>query len=270
MENPIFKLEGVVKAKDEMEDFEGPLNLILQLLSKNKIAIKDVSISMILDQYLAYLDQMASMDLEIASEFVSMASHLVYIKTKKLLSPEDEEISEMEQLIMSLEELKRRDVYAQVKAVTESLSQMSRSGTGLLIKPPEYLPPQEGYQYSHDKSDLKAAILRIMDRETIAKLNAAVKTVPMPSHIPYSVTDKAEHIVTQLREWGVLRVQALFTECESRSEMVATFIALLELCKVGRVLFAGTEQELTISYSESGGELNLNEYEFEERENGNS
>ena len=108
MENPTFKLEGVVKAKENMEDFEGPLILILQLLSKNKIEIKDIQVSVLLDQYLAYLDEMKSMDLEIASEFVAMASHLVYIKTKTLLST-DEEVSELEELITSLENLKARD-----------------------------------------------------------------------------------------------------------------------------------------------------------------
>ena len=70
MDNPSFFLEGVVRDKDELQNFEGPLSLILLLLSKNKIEIRDISISDILDQYLEYLDKMQSMDLEIASEFV--------------------------------------------------------------------------------------------------------------------------------------------------------------------------------------------------------
>ena len=82
MENPNFFLEGIVKNKDELENFEGPLSLILLLLSKNKIEIRDISISDILEQYLDYLDQMQNMDLEIASEFVQMAAHLLYIKTR--------------------------------------------------------------------------------------------------------------------------------------------------------------------------------------------
>ena len=102
MENPSFFLEGVVREKNELQDFEGPLSLILMLLSKNKIEIRDIKISDILDQYLEYLAQMQSMDLEIASEFVQMASHLLYIKTKTLLSG-DEEVSELEVLMASLE-----------------------------------------------------------------------------------------------------------------------------------------------------------------------
>ena len=69
MENPSFHLEGIVRDKDSMQDFEGPLSLILMLLQKNKIEIRDLSVSDILDQYLDYLERMQSLDLEIASEF---------------------------------------------------------------------------------------------------------------------------------------------------------------------------------------------------------
>ena len=107
MDNPIFKLEKVVQAKgsEPLEDFEGPLDLILFLLSKNKIEIQDIPIALILDQYQEYLEQRKQMDLEVASEFVAMAAHLMYIKTRMLLNLEDEEAqSEMDALIKSLEE----------------------------------------------------------------------------------------------------------------------------------------------------------------------
>ena len=107
LNDPTFRLEGVVKIKNELEDFEGPLALILQLLSKNKIEIRDIRISDIVDQYMAYLEEMERMDLEIASEFVSMASHLLYIKAKSLLVAE-QEISELEEHMASLEKLKNR------------------------------------------------------------------------------------------------------------------------------------------------------------------
>lgn len=74
-----------------MEDFDGPLDVILLLLSKNKIEIQDISITSILEQYLNYLEEMKRMVMEIASEFIAMASHLMYIKTKMLLSLSDRE-----------------------------------------------------------------------------------------------------------------------------------------------------------------------------------
>ena len=100
MENPVFKLEKVVRSREEeIQVFEGPLDLILFLLGKNKMEIQDISISLICDQYIAWLEQRQKMDLEVASEFVTMASHLVYIKTRMLLSIEDEEAqSEMDAL----------------------------------------------------------------------------------------------------------------------------------------------------------------------------
>ena len=100
-----------MKERNELQDFSGPLSLILMLLSKNKIEIRDIKIAEILDQYLEYLDEMEKMDLEIASEFVQMASHLLYIKTRTLLAGE-EEVSELEELMSSLEQLKCRDVFA--------------------------------------------------------------------------------------------------------------------------------------------------------------
>ena len=112
MESPIYKLEKVVQGKEELQDFEGPLDLILFLLSKNKIEIQDIPIALILDQYLAYLDRRKEMDLEVASEFVTMAAHLMYIKTRMLLSLEDEEAkNEMDALIQSLAERQRGDAY---------------------------------------------------------------------------------------------------------------------------------------------------------------
>ena len=91
MNEPSYHLEGIVRTRsEEMEDFNGPLDVILLLLSKNKIEIEDVSITAILEQYLAYLDEMKRLDMEIASEFITMASHLMVIKTKMLLSASEQ------------------------------------------------------------------------------------------------------------------------------------------------------------------------------------
>lgn len=255
MEDPVFRLEGVVKYRGELQDFEGPLNLILQLLSKNRVEIEDISISDILDQYLAYLDEMASMDLEIASEFVEMASHLVYIKTKVLLSG-DEEISELEELKLSLEELARRDVYGRIKSVTGNMADMYRRGSGYLVKPPEYLAPVKEYQYKHEKSDLINALLSVVGKESIRPEELAILTTHIPQKFVYPTENKARELVAELKQRGVTYVQDLFTECKSRSEMVATFISLLELCKMGSVLIAGDEENLTVSYTGIGnGEI---------------
>ena len=127
MENPSFRLEGIVREKDSMQDFEGPLSLILMLLQKNKIEIRDLSVSDILDQYLEYLDRMQSLDLEIASEFVQMAAHLLYLKTRTLLTTE-EEVSELELLMQSLEQLQARDRFTAMTVVLPQLKAASEKG----------------------------------------------------------------------------------------------------------------------------------------------
>ncbi len=141
--DPTYFLEGIIHDKSEMADFEGPLSLILLLLSKNKIEIRDIKISEILDQYLEYLNAMEKLDLEIASEFVQMASYLLYIKTRMLLT-EEKEVTELEQLIASLEQLKCKDTYAAVKSVTPMLDAAAQTGLHYLSRPPEPLPKSAG------------------------------------------------------------------------------------------------------------------------------
>ena len=149
MDSPIYHLERVVKARTEdLEDFTGPLDLILHLLSKNKMEIKDIQISLILDQYLAWMDQRKELDLEVASEFVTMASQLLYIKTRMLLSIHDEEaLSEMEQLIATLEAHQRNENYLKIKEVVPQLDQRYTYGRDFLTKEPEPLQPNKEYRY---------------------------------------------------------------------------------------------------------------------------
>ena len=129
-----------------MEDFVGPLDLILHLLSKNKMEIKDIQIALILDQYLEWMAQRRELDLEVASDFVSMASHLVYIKTRMLLSIHDEEaMSEMEQLIATLEAHQRNENYLKIKAVAPALDGLYQVGRDYLTKVPEAVQADKIY-----------------------------------------------------------------------------------------------------------------------------
>ena len=235
MEDPRFYLEGVVKEKDELQDFEGPLSLILMLLTKNKIAIRDIKIADILEQYLAYLDEMQSMDLEIASEFVQMAAHLLYIKTRTLLAGEDEQVSELEVLIASLEKLKTRDVLTTVREGLPELKARADVGVLYFTKLPEP-PPQTSreYEYRHEPYELLKAMKAVFSRgvhpaEEDTELEKAV-----PHRITYSVRTKSRELIDLLRGGGVT-LRELYLTCRTRSEIVATFIAILELCSMGSV-----------------------------------
>lgn len=236
MENLTYHLEGVIKSKEDYQDFEGPLNLILTLLAKNKIEIRDIQISLILDQYLEQIRQMQEMDLEVASEFVQMASHLLYLKTRTLLAGEEEEISELDALISSLEQLKCRDAYLSVKGVTEALGRAAAQGLLLMDRPPEPLPKQK-YGYRHEPVELLKAMAAMLSRGGQSPdAPPALRAVPRP--IVYGVRTKSRQIVSRLRAAGELSLRALYAESGSRSELVATFLSILELCAGGGLRLA--------------------------------
>lgn len=260
IETPIFHLEKVVKARDQdLEDFNGPLDLILHLLSKNKMEIKDIQIALILDQYLAWMDQRKRLDLEVASEFVTMAAHLVFIKTRMLLSIHDEEaLSEMEQLIASLEEHQRHENFAKVKAVVPQLSDRYAVGRDYIPKPPEHLPTDKTYRYVHQPEDLLRAMRAVLERSDHRLPPPMAAFEGIVGREPYPVADKADEILERLARFGVTRFRALFQGNRSRSEIVATFIAVLELCKARRLRLAGTEQDCTVTATDEGeGELEI-------------
>jgi len=251
---PIYHLEGVVKEKaEDLGDFVGPLDLILHLLSKNKMEIKDIQISLILDQYLAWMDQRKELDLEVASEFVTMASQLVYIKTRMLLSLNDEEVmSEMEQLIAALEEHQRSESYIKIKAVVPALDARFQVGRDLIAKQPEAIQPDRTYRYVHDKGDLLRAMTDVL-RRVDNKLPPPVSAFQgIAGREPYPVADKAGEILRRLIGFGVTRFRALFRGNRSRSEIVATFLAVLELCKARRLRLAGTEEDCTVTCIQTG------------------
>lgn len=249
METPIFQLEHVVKIKEEeaLENFVGPLDLILYLLSKNKIAIQDIKIADILDQYLAYIEQRQKMDLEVASEFVAMAAHLVYIKTRMLLSIEDEEAkSEMNQLIRSLEERQRNEDYMRVKAMAGKLEVRGEYGRDIFTKRPEPMNRSKIFEYDQEKSDLVLCMQDLLDRsgrQTVPSLHSFDGIVMRE---PYPVQDKARDLLCRLVKGGITRFQLLFLGARSRSELVATFLAVLELCKAHVVHVTGSERDCTV------------------------
>ena len=243
MQNLTFKLNGIVKGKNEQENFEGPLNLILQLLSKNKIEIRDIQIALILDQYLEYLDKMEQMDLDIASEFVTMAAHLVYIKTRMLLDSE-EEIDELDQLIGSLEMLKCKGINLQIKGIAETFKILYENGSRLHVKPREALPKMHDYQYTHDKGELVDAIKRVLSRGEGDSGLVYSGGIVIPKTVVYSVTEKSEEIMELLRDHRNVKIRELFRAAKSRTELVAAFLSVLELCKSGGIILTDDNDEI--------------------------
>ena len=254
MENPTFHLEGVVRERDSLADFEGPLSLILMLLSKDKIEIRDIRISEILDQYLEYLGRMEELDLEIASEFIQMASYLLYIKTRMLLTPEPEEISELEQLMSSLEQLKSRDTLESVRAVLPQLSERAEEGLRLFTRPQE--PLRRGsreYEYRHEGADLLSALLAVFSRADARLPGPPALESIAPRRIVYGVRDKSREIIALLGV-GNSTLREIYASAGSRSELVAAFLSVLELCAMGSIVLTDrADGEIEVSFA--GGDV---------------
>ena len=265
MTQPQYHLEGIVHTRNEgMEDFQGPLDVIFLLLSKNKIEIQDVSISAILEQYLAYLDEMKRLDMEIASEFITMASHLMLIKTKMLLSAAEqaEAESELDQLRQGLIERQRKEAIEQIRLAVEYLEPRNEIGRCLFTKDPEPLRKDRSYQYQHEPMDLLLALERIAERSN--------NQLPPPTNNfrgivgkePYPVSRKAGEVLRRLLLRGMEKLKNLFSGNRSRSEIVATFLAILDLCKNGAATLEGDisgenpSVRLTEKKESDGGEHN--------------
>ena len=238
MGEPQYRLEGIVHTRTEqMEDFEGPLDVIFLLLSKNKIEIQDVSITAILEQYLAYLEEMKRLDMEIASEFITMASHLMLIKTKMLLSAAEqaEAESELDILRQSLIERQRKEAMEQIRTAITWLEPRNEIGRCLFTKEPEPLPKEQSYRYQHEAADLLRALDHISERNQRRLPPPTMNFKGIVGRERYPVSRKTGEILRRLILRGVERLKNLFKGNKSRSEIVATFISVLEMCKTGSV-----------------------------------
>lgn len=258
MDEPKYHLAGVLRGQgDSAEDFDGPLDVILLLLSKNKIEIQDISISSITEQYLAYLDEMKRMDMEIASEFIAMASHLMLIKTKMLLSAAEQEEaqSEMELLIQSLKDRQRRDALEKVRTSARFLEQRNELGLGLFTRGQEPYEKDRTYRYRHEPEDLTRALAQIAERAQRQLPPPASNFQGIVGKEPYPVTKKADQVLRKLLLRGWSRFRQLFRGNRSRSEIVATFLAVLELCRTRKVDIDGQGDDPEIKLAE-GVEVN--------------
>ena len=254
MESPIYYLEGVVKAKTEdMEDFVGPLDLILHLLNKNKMEIRDIQLSLILEQYLKWMNTRKVLDLEVASDFVATASHLIFIKTRMLLSIHDEEaLSEIEELIATLEAHQRNENFHKIRSILPLFQERYQFGHDFLTKEPERVTQKKSYHYTHEKNDLLRTMSTILARVDHIMPPSMEVFHGIIGRETYSVEDKMNEVLRRLIHRGIMKFRSLFRGTSSRGEVVVTFLAVLELCKSNRIHLAGTETDCTVTAIDDG------------------
>ena len=218
----------------KLEVFEGPLDLLLHLIKINEVDISDIPIATITDQYLEYLDLMRALDINVAGDFLVMASTLMHIKSKILLPKQEDDLVEIEdpreEIVRSLTE------YMQLKDAANELASRDILYRDVF---------KRGIEIKRGEEDI------ITTKVTLYDLMDAFKKVIRKKHPgivlrfrteSWSVKKKMIEVIRMLQEKKNLCLSDLFSTMESVSEMIATFLALLELVRTGFInVFQGKE-----------------------------
>jgi len=213
--------------------FEGPFDLLLHLIRVNEMDIHDIKVAEITKQYLDYLDLMRELDLELAGEFLVMAATLIHIKARTLLPvpPEQEEQEEEIDEILSAKELVRQLLeYRRFKEAAVALREKEDQAARVLFRTGQVIQivPEAQEELTADVSLLYKAFARVL------------RFVDAPTYNPhmqeqYSVEDKITYLEDMVNQAKEVDLENVFRRCFNRSEVIVTFLAVLELCRMKRL-----------------------------------
>lgn len=227
--------------------FEGPLDLLLTLIAKNKLNIYDIEISLLLEQYTEKIKQMQEEQMEIASEFLEMASRLVYIKSTMLLPKHEEEAEELKkELTGQLLE------YQECKRIAAVMAQLVSFDS--FCREPSKIDYDMTYTRQHNAIVLAEAYVRAAGRgkKKLPPPADAFKGIVARRIVP--VGTRIIKVLRTLRKHGTAQYSLLFAECEDKSELVATFLAILELVKGKRIRVEGDGDTAEVRIIEGKGQ----------------
>ncbi len=248
----------------KLDQFEGPLDLLLTLIDKNKINIDDIPISLLCDQYMEYINHSLDNNIEVASEFLLMASELMLIKSRMLLPRHDEEEEDpRKSLVDSVLE------YQKAKLAAEELKSMFSAYGDRMSKEPEDLSDDKSYVAPHSVDLLVKALTRVLT-ETKITSEAAKKSFEKIVHAPrIPIKTVVTGLISTLRTKKHLYLDEYFKESVNYGEMIAKFLCILELLKSHILDITDTiEREdgvtdmashITISLNPNADENRLNE-----------
>lgn len=228
----------------KLSEFEGPLDLLLHLISKNKLNIYDIEISVLLAQYMEHIDKMKEKNMDVASEFLEMAARLVYIKTVSLL-PKHEESEELKKEL-SGELIEYQECKKVAKILSENINFNSFTRDSANI---DY---DMSYKKKHDLKEIYNAYLTVIGKN---KNKIPVKKEEFSGIVSrkiVSVSSRIIFVLKKLKRVKKLKYQALFEDSKNKSELVATFLAVLELVK-GRELCIDDENNVVTVKLIGGG-----------------
>ena len=220
-----------------LKDFDGPLDLLLHLISREQLDIRDIFVSDITDQYIDYVHQAEDLDMEDATDFLVMAATLLEIKSRAMLprppALEEGEEDPEEALIRRLEE------YRRFKETATAMRGFENVAMAMFTKLPDEfpLPPQETELVGLTLEGLTAALLRILARKPNAdEVAAENRYAPRDIHRDeHTVQECMLTLLRGVRKRGRLRFEEAFSEAPSKEEVVTLFLALLELLRLGRM-----------------------------------
>ena len=248
----------------KLSNFDGPLDLLLNLVKENKIEIKDIFVSQVTEQFLAYMDQVSELDVELASEYMAMSATLLEIKSRALLpilkELEPEEETPEEVLIRQLEE------YKLFKEIVTELKE--QENVDRFYREPD---KNVGREVSVIKENLSVEGFIAAFNKFLAKLQ--VKTMQSTTvertmtRESFSVPQKINYIREVLRTENEFRFMELFDENVTRNEFVTTFFAVLELLKlqVIRLRQDGLFEDIIIIKREGSDNIHIDvEAEYEQ------
>ncbi len=223
--------------------FEGPLDLLLYLVQKNKLNIYDIPIAEVLQQYMETIDRMKDADLDVASEFLDMAARLVQIKSSMLLPKHEEAEALRQELTGELIE------YQLCQEAARRLAARNVGGD-LFVREPVEIEPDLTYRRQHPKEELYDAYLAAAGRGRRRLPPPPQAFSGIVSRKIVSVSSKIIFVLRRLYKREPVAYDALFREARTKSELVATFLALLELVKAKRIRVDGEGEEQTVQMLE--------------------
>ncbi len=213
-----------------LDDFDGPLDLLLTLIEKNKMDIHDIPIVKICDQYMEYLNEAQTMDLDIASEFIIMASKLMLIKSRMLLPGAADREDPRRELVNQLE------LYMATKKAASELQPLFETYSGRYTRAKTEIPPEKGIPMGLDPSMLSDALNEILARINVIQPEPELMISPLIQTPVVSVEKKIEEIMAELDTCGAASLLTLLLPAPDKAELMARFMGVLELVKIGRIL----------------------------------
>ena len=242
----------------KIDTFEGPLDLLLSLISKNKMEIADIRITVIFEQYMAYLDRMKQMDMEIAGEFIVMASELMLIKSRMLLPKSEDPNAEDPRARLAAALL----AYRQAKEAAAYLETQYSYYSARYVKDEDEVPVDSGDIAQHDIQLLQKALARLFSKKDTEAPPPMTRIDPIIKKSVVPVSGKIREVAHRLTVDGTTPFLSLFEKAESKSEIVALFMAVLSLVKDGYVLL---EKRLAAAVPEDEAQLwdNVDDYRYE-------